>query len=114
MFLIAQVRSVWTVLVAIAYVLAGVTRLCWFDITTDGNTKYFTGVPVTCIAMLLPLIYSVAALFGAAVSPVVIAVALVVMALLFIANIQVKKPTGKAYIVFSVVAIAMVAVLLIK
>ena len=113
-FLIAQVRSVWTVLVAIAYVLAGVTRLCWFDITTDGNTKYFTGVPVTCIAMLLPLIYSVAALFGAAVSPVVIAVALVVMALLFIANIQVKKPTGKAYIVFSVVAIAMVAVLLIK
>ena len=61
-FLIAQGRTVWTVLIAIAYVFAGVTRLCWFDITTDGNTKYFSGFPVTCIALFLPMWYAVAAI----------------------------------------------------
>lgn len=113
-FLVTQSHTVWAVLIAILYVLAGVTRLCWFDITTDGNTKYFTGVPVTCIALLLPLMHAVAALFGAAVSPVAIAVALFMMSFLFVANIQVKKPDGKWYAVFSVVAIAMVVVLLVK
>ena len=81
-FLIAQGRTVWTVLIAIVYVFAGVTRLCWFDITTDGNTKYFSGFPVTCIALLLPMWYAAFALAHAAVPTLAIALSLLVMAVL--------------------------------
>ena len=112
-FLVAQSRSVWTVLIAILYVFAGVTRLCWFDITTDGNTKYFSGFPVTCIALLLPLWYAVFALAHAAVPTLAVALSLLVTAVLFVANIRVKKPTGKAVIVLAVIGLAMLLVLLL-
>ena len=112
-FLIAQGRTVWTVLIAILYVFAGVTRLCWFDITTDGNTKYFSGFPVTCIALLLPMWYAVFALAHTAVPTLVVALSLLVMAVLFVANIRVKKPTGKATIALAVVGLAMLLVLLL-
>ena len=112
-FLIAQGRTVWTVLIAILYVFAGVTRLCWFDITTDGNTKYFSGFPVTCIALLLPMLYAVFALAHTAVPTIVVALSLLVMAVLFVANIRVKKPTGKATIALAVVGLAMLLVLLL-
>ena len=112
-FLIAQGRTVWTILIAILYVFAGVTRLCWFDITTDGNTKYFSGFPVTCIALLLPMWYAVFALAHTAVPTIVVALSLLVMAVLFVANIRVKKPTGKATIVLAVVGLVMLLVLLL-
>ncbi len=112
-FLIAQSRTVWTVLAAILYVFAGVTRLCWFDITTDGHTKYFSGMPVTTIALFLPLWYAVAALAHFTVPVLAVALSLVVMAVLFVANIRVKKPTGAATIVLAVIGLAMLLVLLL-
>ena len=113
-FLLAQTRSVWTVLLAVFYVYCGVTRLCWFDITTDGNTKYFSGVPVTYISLFLPLIYAAAAIFGLTVSPVIVGVLMLVMAVLFIANIQMKKPGGVWYGIFAALAIAEFVILLLK
>ena len=112
-FLIAQSRTVWTVLAAILYVFAGVTRLCWFDITTDGHTKYFSGMPVTTIALFLPLWYAVAALAHFTVPVLAVALSLVVMAVLFVANIRVKKPTGAATIVLALIGLAMLLVLLL-
>ena len=112
-FLIAQGRTVWTVLIAILYVFAGVTRLCWFDITTDGNTKYFSGFPVTCIALLLPMWYALFALAHTAVPTLVAALSLLVMAMLFVANIRVKKPTSKGTIALAVVGLAMLLILLL-
>ncbi len=112
-FLIAQSLTVWTVLIAIVYVFAGVTRLCWFDITTDGHTKYFSGMPVTMIALFLPMWYAVAALAHFTVPVLAIALSLLVMAVLFVANIRVKKPTGKATIALAVVGLAMLLVLLL-
>ena len=112
-FLIAQGRTVWTVLIAIAYVFAGVTRLCWFDITTDGNTKYFSGFPVTCIALFLPMWYVVAAIARFTVPTLAVALTLLVMAVLFVANIRVKKPSGKATIVLAVIGLARLLILLL-
>ena len=112
-FLIAQSRTIWTVLIAILYVFTGVTRLCWFDITTDGSTKYFSGVPVTCIAMLLPLWYSVGAIAHFAVPVPAVALSLLVMSVLFVLNIRVKKPTGVAVPILAVLGLAMLLILLL-
>lgn len=112
-FLIAQTRSVWTVLIAIVYVIAGVTRLCWFDITTDGATKYFTGMPVTCAAMFLPLLYTIAALAGFPATAAA-AVLMLVMAVLFVANVPVKKPGMTGALICVAGAVVMAIVLLMK
>ncbi len=111
-FLIAQTRTVWTVIIAVFYVIAGVTRLCWFDITTDGHTKYFQGMPVTCAAMWLPLLYCIAALAGFS-ATVAAAILIFVMGVLFIANIPVKKPgrTGALILLGGAVAMALVLLL---
>lgn len=113
-FLLAQSRSVWTVLLAIFYVYCGVTRLCWFDITTDGDTKYFSGVPVTYISLFLPLIYAASALFGFSVSPLIVGALMLIMAVLFVINIKVKKPGGVWYGIFAALALAELLIMLLK
>lgn len=112
-FLLAQWRAVWSVLLAIFYVFAGVTRLCWFDITTDGDTKYFQGVPVTYMGLFLPALYAVAALMRIPNAADAQGVLMLVMAVLFVVNIRVKKPGGVWYAVFTLLALATGAVLLI-
>lgn len=112
-FLLAQARTVWTVLLAVFYVFAGVTRLCWFDITTDGNTKYFQGVPVTYMGLFLPALYAIAALTKFSGAVYAAAVLMGVMAVLYIANIRVKKPGGVWYIIFTLLALTTGVVLLL-
>lgn len=112
-FLLAQSHAVWAILLAIFYVLAGVTRLCWFDITTDGATKYFQGMPVTSIALFLPLLYAVALLTGFSGVLIAAAILLLVMGVLFVANIPVKKPGAIGAVVLLFVGIAICAALIL-
>ena len=112
-FLLAQSHAVWAILLTVFYVLAGVTRLCWFDITTDGATKYFQGMPVTSIALFLPLLYAVALLTGFSGVLIAAAILLLVMGVLFVANIPVKKPGAIGAVVLLFVGIAICAALIL-
>ena len=105
-FLLRQWRTAWTVLVAIVYVFAGVTRLCWFDITTDGDTKYFQGVPVTYMGLFLPMLYAIALLAGYYGAAPAAGILMLVMAVLYVLNIRVKKPAGVWYLLFPLLALA--------
>ena len=57
--------------------------------------------------------YAVFALAHTAVPTLVVALSLLVMAVLFVANIRVKKPTSKGTIALAVVGLAMLLVLLL-
>lgn len=46
-----------TIAIVSFFVICGVTRLAWFNITTDGNTKHYQGLPVTFTAIIIPLAY---------------------------------------------------------
>ena len=111
-FLVTQAPGYGSVLIAVVYVFAGVTRLCWFDITTDGNTKYFQGVPVTYMGLFLPALYAIRALFRIPDVTWIAEALLIVMAVLYILNIRVKKPGGVWYVIFTLLALATGAVLL--
>lgn len=100
-------------LLAILYILAGITRLCWFDITTDGDTKYFAGVPVTYMALVLPLAWIIVQSIALNAAPFVVAGVMAVMGLLFVLNIKVKKPGGIWYAIFGVLAIVLAVLLLV-
>ena len=104
-FLLCLTRAPWTLVIAILFVLAGVTRLCWFDITTDGDTKYFAGVPVTYMALVLPILWAVHQFVVLPQVAVFVAVAMAVMGVLFVLNIRVKKPGGVWYGIFGVLAL---------
>lgn len=112
-FLLTLTAAPWAVVLAILYILAGITRLCWFDITTDGDTKYFAGVPVTYMALVLPLVFLIINKAAADLLPVFTAAALAVMGILYILNIRVKKPGGVWYAIFGVLAIVLAVLLLV-
>lgn len=112
-FLLSLTAAPWAVVLAILYILAGITRLCWFDITTDGDTKYFAGVPVTYMALVLPLAWIIVQSIALNAAPFVVAGVMAVMGLLFVLNIKVKKPGGIWYAIFGVLAIVLAVLLLV-
>ena len=112
-FLLTLTTAPWAVVLSILYILAGITRLCWFDITTDGDTKYFAGVPVTYMALVLPLAWIIVQSIALSIAPVVTAVVLGVMGILFIVNIKVRKPGGIWYAIFGALAVVFAVLLLV-
>ena len=99
--------SMWWL--AILYMIAGVTRLAWFNIHTDGHTDYYQGLPVTFIAFFAPIIYSLNIGFNNIVFPILYSI----ISLLFVLNIPIKKPKSiLAYALFSIVAIGVVLLIL--
>ncbi len=97
--------------IIILYVLAGVIRLAWFNIHTeiDKHTKYFIGVPVTYITLVMPIAYIISS--G---SSIIICTVMLTMSILFILNIKVKKPTGIWYIIFSNTSIITIILLILN
>lgn len=98
-----DINKVITFCVSILYVLAGVTRLAWFNITTTGKMTYFQGLPVTAIVIILPLLFLLfkdCLNFG-----YIILFGFIATAIAFVWNIPVKKPTGKGYIILAILAL---------
>ena len=102
----SNVSAIWYALVIYAfYIIAAVVRLSFYNTTAAPNTrtKYYQGLPVTYIALVLPIIL----LFG---NMLLSLVALLVMGLLFIMNVKIPKPKGIWYLLFPVIAIALIIV----
>lgn len=93
------------------YVLAGIIRLAWFNIKSEGNTSYYIGVPVTYIALILPVLYLILSILNIDIK--FITVTYIVMAFLYVLNIKVKKPNGIWYVIFGIFAIFIVIGLIV-
>ena len=99
-FLLSLTAAPWAVVLAILYIL-------------DGDTKYFAGVPVTYMALVLPLAWIIVQSIALNAAPFVVAGVMAVMGLLFVLNIKVKKPGGIWYAIFGVLAIVLAVLLLV-
>ena len=99
-------------IVFVIYVICGVIRLAWFNIlaSSDEHVKYFIGMPVAYIALVLPIIYSVVLVFKFNLSLVYFFIYLL-FAILFIINVKVSKPKGIWYIIFFILAIIVTIVI---
>lgn len=97
------------VAILIVFVLGGVIRLGYFNVTeekrqkeADGEVRhYYQGLPITSIAIFLPAIFLVKGLCGKFFVPVLDA-SILVIALLYVLNIKIKKPNGKALAVAAI------------
>ncbi len=93
------------------YLLCGIIRLAWFNVHTAGKKDHYTGLPVTYAALVLPIIYA-AALYIIGLR-FIFGVVYIVLAILFVLNISIKKPTGVWYIIFGVLAVLVIGAILL-
>ncbi|MBO4909565.1 MAG: CDP-alcohol phosphatidyltransferase family protein [Lachnospiraceae bacterium] len=104
-------QTVLAAFVSALYTLAALIRLAYFNVTeedrqrqTTEKRKYYNGVPVTTIAVLLPLAYLVQNKFGISGTAGYV-VMLVVVGIGFIAPVEIKKPNIVGKICLIVVGI---------
>ena len=106
-----------SIVMIILYVLCGSTRLAWFNILANAGSKttYYQGVPVTYISFVVPVFYVGIQRIPFLMRNIndIFVILYGVMGFLFVANLKIKKPSGKWYVFFSVAAIVTVVLLFI-
>ena len=93
----------------IFYSIASVIRMAYFNVTeakrqtqTEENRKYYQGLPITSMAIILPFLYLMRRYYMIHFL-IVIHIAVIIVGLLFILNIKVKKPQNPVRILLVVV-----------
>lgn len=93
--------------VLLIFPLCAVIRLAYFNVAeeerqkkTEEVRKVYEGLPVTSVALILPLLYSFRKDIGAEIFPCVYGSALFIIALAFITRFKVKKPNMKTMFIF--------------
>jgi len=100
-------KSWFDVPVLVLFPLCAVIRLAYFNVAeeerqkqTSEVRKVYEGLPVTSVALILPLLYSFHKDIGREWFPTIYGSALLIIALAFITRFKVKKPTMKTMITF--------------
>ena len=107
--------------VLIYFAVCGVIRLGYFNVRETNNffseevhEKIFIGLPITSIAVVLPLVYLLSTFMTDQAFILVLHFVLLIVGTLFIGNFQMHKPKLRTLIIFCVlVAIAIAAVAII-
>lgn len=113
-------RAVYDVVILCLFGVCGVIRLSYFNVLETnrqmhptGEEKVYHGLPITSIAVILPLTFLLSFLISETVFIWVLRVVMLATAILFVVDIRVKKPTNKQLAaMIIVVGLAATAVLL--
>lgn len=117
---ILGVRGILGGIVIGYYCVCAVIRLGFFNVLEtnrqlkeDGANKYYHGLPVTSITIILPIVFLLSFVISAYAFKWVLLSMLFVVATLFILNFKLKKPTNKQLVVMVVVVSIIVSVILL-
>ena len=101
--------------VYILYVLAGIIRLAYFNISTSNSEpiKKYTGLPVTSAAIIMPMVYLMSFIFDKAIYNIIATIIMGIVGVLFISNIKIPKPKGNILYFFLGIAIIFIFLMLI-
>ena len=108
--------AVWTV--AALYILCGLIRLAYFNVTEEtrqasegGRRTHFRGVPITTAAVVFPMVYAVTEFLlamgnvAASIAPWLYPAFLLITAIAFIAPVRVRKPQGVGLAILGLVGL---------
>lgn len=114
------VRSIVGWILLCFYCICSVIRLGYFNVLEtkrqqeeDGANKYYHGLPITSMAIVLPLVFMLQVFISNVVFICVLYLSLFVVGLLFVVDFKLKKPSNMvlAVLVF-VVAVAVIIMIL--
>lgn len=108
---------VWYAAVLIFFVLAGLIRLAYFNVTEEERQrssaeprKYYLGLPITASTLLFPLLYLVAMMpKNGMVSAILLAAGMLVVGVLYITPIHIRKPGLPGLAAMGVAGVAIAA-----
>jgi CDP-diacylglycerol--serine O-phosphatidyltransferase len=95
----------------VLYMLAGLVRLAHFNTgAVSGNAAVdaHSGLPVTYVALVLPVVLVPMELFGEATFRFALGAVFLLLALLFVAPVTVPKPRGAFYLIFPLLAVGLI------
>lgn len=105
-------------IILIFYCLAGLIRLAYFNVMeakrqkeTEENRKYYSGLPITTIAIILPVVYAGFPLYQQSFS-IVLSVVMLLTGILFVSDIKVPKP-GNRLLTVLIAAVGIVVLYLL-
>ena len=100
-------KSTAGLLVLIFYVLTGIIRLAYFNVTEETRQSNI-GVPISTAALAIPFAFLFRPVFGAA-FPLAYAIWLLIVGLLYIAPLRVPKVHGKGIVLIIAIGAAIFA-----
>lgn len=98
----AGLRGIWEVPLLVFFLVCVVWRLAFFDLVglqRVGKQRYFVGLPVTYVAMFLPLAF-LAGFWGELCLRGCVAITIVGLAVAMISTARIRKPSGVFYVLF--------------
>ena len=112
-------RGLTGVAILLFYVLAGLIRLAWFNVSeevrqdeTEEKRKYYQGLPITSMAVLLPLLAVFKPMLGKREFMLSLHALVLLVGLLFITNFNFRKPKNRTLaIIVGVVTLAVLRML---
>ena len=115
--------KIYSLMILAFYGVAGVIRLAYFNVMeekrqseTSENRKYYQGLPITSMAVIMPFLFVASMFFpGFRYFVGLLHAAMLIVGFLFILNFRFRKPTNKELVVLvSVVAVAVFFILFYK
>lgn len=115
--------KIYSLMILAFYGVAGVIRLAYFNVMeekrqseTSENRKYYQGLPITSMSVIMPLLFMVSVFFpGFCYFLVCLHIAMLLVGFLFILNFRFRKPTNRELVILvAVVAVAVLFILLYK
>lgn len=108
------------ILIVAIYVLAALIRLAYFNVTeiaimgeANKSRKYYEGLPVTSVAIIIPLIYLLSLCFEFSLQPLY-SILLIIIAIMFVLKFRVYKLKMRTMVVLGSISIPAIILLIIK
>ena len=114
-FLSLQMNTWYHFVIYTVFAVCGIARLAYFNILVEDNSipvKYYLGLPVTYTALIFPVVYLFKYILPLNIFRIIYSILIIFVAVLNIINIKIKKPTGIAYFIFSLLAIVAITLYL--
>lgn len=113
------VRGLIGITIIVLYVICAVIRLGYFNVleakrqqTEGGANKYYHGLPITSIAIALPLVFLLHFVISDNVFDIILHLTLLVVGILFVVDFKLKKPNNLILaLIVSIVAIALAVII---
>lgn len=115
----AGMRQIYSIVILTGYALAGLIRLAYFNVMeakrqreTEQARAYYQGLPITTMAVILPILFVVSPLFPSKqIFIVILHIAVTIVGTLFITDFKLRKPDTIE--LFFLVGVAALAVLIL-